>query len=60
MEFTPRDNDSSFLTEDTGTGDATVPVVLVRIFDFLIAAIIALWVIILAHAALSVIAGRWL
>lgn len=52
--------ETNFLTEDAGTGDATVPVILDRICAVLLAVIIALGVIVIGHAALSACVGEWL
>jgi hypothetical protein len=49
-----------FVTEDTDTGDVTVSVILDRACAVLLAVIISLGVIVLAHAALSLITGEWL
>ncbi len=49
-----------FVTEDTSAGDETALVVLARVCDTLLAITIILLTIVLAHAALSMIVGRWL
>jgi hypothetical protein len=61
-EFLRLDKDlpSDFLTEGTGTGDVTVPVILDRVCVVLMVTIVILGVIVLAHAALWSITGEWL
>jgi hypothetical protein len=52
-------DESDFVTEDTGTGDATVPVILDRIASGMLAVILALGIIIIAHWIYAQCTGEW-